>query len=112
MSALPPKPRFGEKCNGCGLCCAVQLCEVGELAFPDAQAPCPALKLAEDGSRTYCSLVVAEARAGVTPPLIAIGLGIGKGCGMGDEVRVTIGGEERRVAATAANLCRPKVVIG
>lgn len=82
--SLPAKPLFGEACNGCGICCALQLCPAGEIMFPGAQAPCPALKLTPDGSRTYCELVAMEAASG-RPRLLAIALGIGHGCSMEDE---------------------------
>lgn len=84
MISLPSKPRFGTPCNGCGLCCAIELCVVGELAFPGAQAPCPALKIRGDGKSTYCQLVAVEIVAGLTPK-IQEALGIGKGCSMADE---------------------------
>jgi hypothetical protein len=87
--SLPSKPRYGEACNGCGLCCAIEICEVGKIAFKGAKAPCPALKLSPAGDRTYCELVLLEKLAveqkAVDLPLIAIGLGIGNGCSMQDE---------------------------
>jgi hypothetical protein len=82
--SLPNKPRYKEACNGCGICCAIELCPVGEMAFPGASAPCPALKLTPDGSRTYCQLVAMEQASGMAP-LIQMVLGIGKGCSMEDE---------------------------
>lgn len=82
---LPAKPRYGEACNGCGICCSIELCRVGEIAYPGAVAPCPGLKLSADGSRTYCELVLIEKEAGMIP-LIATGLGIGRGCSMPDAV--------------------------
>lgn len=83
-SRLPLKPKFGEACNGCGLCCALELCVIGGIAFSGAQPPCPALKLTPDGSRTYCELVAMEKAAGLEP-LIQRGLGIGLGCSMEDQ---------------------------
>jgi hypothetical protein len=83
--SLPNKPRYGEACNGCGLCCAIQLCPVAEIMFEGASAPCPALKMAPDGSRTYCQLVAIEKEFGLAP-LVQKVLGIGNGCGMEDEV--------------------------
>lgn len=74
---LPTKPFFGEKCNGCGLCCSAQLCPVIKLLMPKAQAPCPLLTF-HDG-RTYCSLVVVENRSKL-PHIIADTLAIGVGC--------------------------------
>ena len=84
QAKLPPKPRYGMACNGCGLCCATELCRVADIIFPGAQAPCPALKLTPDGTRTYCEIVAFEKFAGMEP-LTATALGIGKGCSMEDE---------------------------
>lgn len=81
---LPQKPRYKEACNGCGLCCALELCPVAEVAFPGAQAPCPALKIAPAGNSTYCELVMIERLSGMEP-LLQRGLGIGLGCSMEDE---------------------------
>lgn len=76
------KPRYGEACNGCGLCCSLSLCQVALTAFGYTQkAPCPALEY-HDG-RSWCGFVLAEKNANVMP-LIHHGLGIGEGCGMDD----------------------------
>lgn len=79
---LPKKPRYGSPCNGCGICCALQICQVGEMAFPGAKAPCPALKIS--GDRTVCELVVVEVVHGLEPK-IQEALAIGQGCTMEDE---------------------------
>jgi len=79
MDSLPEKPRYKEPCNGCGLCCAVALCEVGKMLFESA--PCPALRT--DGKRTFCSLVLVEEAAGMEP-ILRTSLGIGDGCSMED----------------------------
>jgi hypothetical protein len=81
---LPPKPRFGTACNGCGICCKLSLCELAQIAFPGAQEPCPALKIAPDGRSTYCELAATEA-ANRMPPLIQTILGVGYGCSMTDD---------------------------
>lgn len=83
MIALPDKPRFNAPCNGCGVCCSEVLCVVGMIAFPNAQAPCPGLKIAPCGTRTVCSIVEKEKAAGL-PPIVQAGLGIGYGCSMSD----------------------------
>lgn len=77
----PPKPRHGEPCNGCGLCCAAEVCEIGQMAFPGASAPCPGMLF--DEGRFHCKLVLTEQMAGMEP-LIARALGIGKGCDADD----------------------------
>lgn len=78
---IPPKPRFAEPCNHCGLCCKSQLCELAVMAFPRASAPCPGLDVRQ--SVALCSLVVIEAAAGMEP-MLANSLGIGSGCSMAD----------------------------
>lgn len=88
------KPRFAvEACNGCGLCCSLELCEGAEMLFPGVPAPCPAL-IYENG-RTFCGIVKAPER--FIPPnvpqnaskelarLFGAALGIGAGCSMPDE---------------------------
>ena len=78
-------------CNGCGICCASELCVVGTMAFPGAQAPCPALKIV--AGRTWCGMVVMEQAAirihPTMEPLIQRGLGIGVGCSMDDSLPAT-----------------------
>lgn len=74
---LPEKPEFGSPCNGCGWCCTEEICQFGEVAFPDAVAPCPGL--IADGARTYCQLILVEKEAGLLP-IIQDMLGTGKGC--------------------------------
>ena len=81
---LPSKPKFGQACNGCGLCCAIELCGIAEMAFPGAQAPCPALKIAPDGKSTYCQLIAIEKNFRLEPMIQNI-LGVGHGCTMPDE---------------------------
>jgi len=77
------KPKFEAVCNGCGMCCALEVCQVGEIAFPGAQAPCPALKIHPELNRTYCELVLIEKNHNLKPMLQEV-LGIGLGCSMRD----------------------------
>jgi len=72
-----------EACNGCGLCCHLELCPAGGIAYPEAKAPCPALVIHK--GRTWCGLVIAEQGHPELKPLIQISLGIGKGCTMKDD---------------------------
>lgn len=87
------KPKFGDKCNGCGLCCAAELCEVAEDTFPGAVAPCPALEW-EDG-RAWCGMIQHPSRhlslnyTGADSrisDLFAQVIAVGQGCGMPDEL--------------------------
>lgn len=84
MGSLPPKPKFGSPCNGCGLCCRLELCVLADVFYPGATAPCPGLKTSDDGTRTYCELVQIEQQQKMVP-MIQLGLGVGLGCGMRDE---------------------------
>lgn len=74
---FPPKPLFGSPCNGCGLCCRMEICPIGREAFPGASARCPGMLF--DEGRFHCRLVLIEEAAGMEP-LIARALGIGRGC--------------------------------
>jgi len=38
--AAPPKPREGEPCNGCGVCCLAEPCPMGALLTLRTQGPC------------------------------------------------------------------------
>lgn len=61
-SSLPDKPAIGEPCNGCGLCCRLEVCSVGSFALglvPEygqrAPGPCPALT--QDGEGWTCGVM-------------------------------------------------------
>lgn len=56
------KPREGDPCNGCGLCCMATPCALGDRYVPGAVegSPCPALAWA--GGRSYCGLVIDPVR--------------------------------------------------
>lgn len=86
------KPAIGEKCNGCGLCCQVQVCSTGSFALglvdklgDRASGPCPALT--PDGDRRVCGLVkrprdwLPSNPHGVTPLRNAVMLLISAGLG-------------------------------
>jgi hypothetical protein len=90
-----PKPRFREPCNGCGLCCRLEICGEGETALaalgiydgPGAGPPC--VFLVEREGLYRCRLVLTEAanldKLPSREPRIAKSLGIGWGCTMPDE---------------------------
>lgn len=78
------KPDFGNPCNGCGMCCIREVCDIGLMIYGDAQpAPCPAL-VRKDG-RFWCKVVLVEEAQGL-PPIAAEALGIGFGCDTVDGV--------------------------
>lgn len=76
------KPKFTEPCNGCGLCCQLELCHLALIVFPAAEAPCPGL--VEHEGRHRCALVLAERTSGAEP-LLQRALGIDTGCSMTDD---------------------------
>lgn len=82
--ALPDKPRFGTPCNGCGVCCSMEICIVGKLVFPDRPGPCPALRISKDRTRTYCNFAAVEIENRMKPVIQAT-LGINVGCSMSDD---------------------------
>ena len=50
------KPPHGQPCNGCGQCCADQLCPLGASVFGEpVDRRCPALE--PDGERFACGLM-------------------------------------------------------
>lgn len=82
--AVERKPRHGQPCNGCGLCCMAELCPLALSVFGKKPGPCPALMLERtaDGQprKFVCGLVVSEA---IPPPLreaAALLIGSGQGC--------------------------------
>lgn len=85
------KPKFKEPCNGCGLCCRLELCDIAEEYFPGASAPCPALEF--DGVRMWCGLIMHPSRHlklnfnidEDIAPLFFRMIPINQGCGMEDE---------------------------
>ena len=77
MNNAPDKPKNGEPCNGCGYCCASELCVAAEIALGDVPAPCPLMRFKE--GRFWCGLVLTEKENGMAP-MIATSLGIGIGC--------------------------------
>jgi hypothetical protein len=60
-AAAPAKPRPGQPCNGCGVCCVVETCPVGRIAFLKKRGPCPALAWQDEAGRYLCGLVQAPA---------------------------------------------------
>jgi hypothetical protein len=53
----PAKPAEGAPCNGCGVCCAVEPCPVGQLVSRRRSGACSALVWQEAQQRYVCGLV-------------------------------------------------------
>ena len=85
---MTEKPRYGDPCNGCGMCCQEAPCPLGKIIFDQFQGPCPAIEL--DGDKVTCGLVanpIAYNFAGVleygneaTSQAAALLVGTGVGC--------------------------------
>jgi hypothetical protein len=91
VTAGPPKkPPEGDVCNGCGLCCAVQLCLLAIEFIPGAAAPCPAMEFAD--GRFWCGLARRPSRYLGIPAsgdrlirgMVHAALSIGEGCDASD----------------------------
>lgn len=54
----PEKPNYGDKCNGCGVCCAAEPCPVAHLLLWQFKGACKALQWQEAGQRYQCGMVV------------------------------------------------------
>ena len=54
---LDRKPKHGQPCNGCGLCCVATLCAIGKRLFGREHGPCPAL-VKTDKNEYGCGVVL------------------------------------------------------
>lgn len=54
----PAKPAVGERCNGCGICCAAERCPVAWLFLSRARESCAALAWDAAAQRYVCGMVV------------------------------------------------------
>lgn len=93
LVGLPQKPARGARCNGCGMCCAVEPCRLAAELLNCTKGPCIALE--RDETRTYCGLVrrpahymfgqdVPESETGRFSVMLASMLGIGTECDADD----------------------------
>lgn len=90
LPVIPDKPRCGDPCNGCGLCCYSEVCPVGKMAFGDVEAPCLALVMSKDMTRTRCGLVLIEIDNDMGTQ-VQEAIGVGCGCSMDDDVECISG---------------------
>lgn len=87
-----PKAKFHEPCNGCGLCCRVEACEVSKTLLGSHQAPCIALEF-RDG-KYVCGMVTRPEHycQGIDIPLeqvkkyVDYWIAPGQGCDMPDTI--------------------------
>ncbi len=55
ISQILPKPKFGQSCNSCGMCCIVEPCKISKEILGDLPGPCRALE--SDGDKRVCGLI-------------------------------------------------------
>lgn len=89
MERAPEKPKFGEPCNGCGFCCAAELCPLAIEFIGDGDGPRPALEFNQ--GRFLCGLLTNASRySNKIPPMIDAAVAailsplFGSGCDSGD----------------------------
>lgn len=63
-----PKPKYGQACNGCGLCCQLELCPIGAALFNRWEGPCPALQEVDKGYG--CGLIIDPAKYAPVPAMV------------------------------------------
>lgn len=56
----PAKPALGQACNGCGVCCLVEPCPLGQLISRRRQGACDALRW-DDAQRLYRCGAISDA---------------------------------------------------
>ena len=87
--SAPAKPEFGQACNGCGVCCALETCPAARLRFLRIKGPCPALEWSSEESRYLCGLLrrpgqylgwLPKAAEKVASRLVSRWISAGKGC--------------------------------
>src|SRR5579872_328640 len=90
-SMVERKPKHGEACTHCGVCCAATLCQVGQRVFdrPHVPGPCPALILDVSG-KSLCGVAMNPRAFNLASPesdaeltrsaLMLIGSGYGCDC--------------------------------
>ena len=61
-AAAPVKPAPGGACNGCGVCCAIEPCPIGQWISRRRTGACKALQWHDDEARYRCGFVVAPGR--------------------------------------------------
>ncbi len=55
--AAPPKPAWGQPCNGCGVCCLQEPCPIGVVLSRRRHGACVALRWSDPAGRYHCGLL-------------------------------------------------------
>src|SRR5882672_9879651 len=100
------KPKHGEPCNGCGLCCMMSICDLGQDVFKREAipGPCPALRQnKEDPTKYHCGLIADPATYAPERTTIygaetmSMGAEILVGAGVGCDARINGEPSDRRL---------------
>jgi MinD superfamily P-loop ATPase len=87
----PAKPRLGEACNGCGVCCLVAPCPLGIVLSRRLRGSCVALRWEEPLGMYRCGALRPPERASLlTRALVRLArrwIAAGQGCDSSLEVR-------------------------
>jgi len=75
----PAKPQPGAACNGCGVCCTVELCPLAQLRYWRKIGPCPSLRWLAKEKRYGCGMLL-EARFSWIRRWIYRSIAAGQGC--------------------------------
>jgi len=83
----PPKPGWGQPCNGCGICCAAEPCPIGIIVSGRRVGACSALQWNPLESRYRCGVLAKSAAltapnwlTGVATRLASRLIAAGTGC--------------------------------
>lgn len=77
LRTAPEKPKEGQPCNGCGFCCASELCAVAEFFHGKRPGPCPEMVFNDD--RFWCGVMLRSTDEPTRFMLTRL-LGFGVGC--------------------------------
>ena len=61
-ASAPAKPAEGRACNGCGVCCAVEPCPLGQWLSRKRRGACAALQWSDAERRYRCGAVATPVR--------------------------------------------------
>ncbi|HET9821975.1 MAG TPA: hypothetical protein VFQ16_09130 [Burkholderiaceae bacterium] len=83
----PAKPRAGDSCNGCGVCCLAEPCPLGMLLSGMRHGACRSLRWSHDTGRYRCGALPSRPAWRWLRPAVARWIGAGRGCDSDAEVR-------------------------
>ena len=76
----PPKPAWGQPCNGCGVCCLVQPCPLGVVLSLRLHGACRMLQWSAVQRRYVCGALVRTQRWPLARRIVQRWMAAGQGC--------------------------------